>query len=137
VRRIKYVLLSFVAGVAILGMIGPRISCPTGTARTVAARAQIAAFMVALDTYKLEVGDFPTESQGLTALRSNPGTHRWSGPYLPRDVPVDPWGMPYRYSLMGGRPRVLSLGGGASNGKGVISSADPLLFESATTGARQ
>ena len=78
--------------------------------RSKAARAQIAQLMSALKTYRSDIGDFPTEEQGLQALRSNPGVHGWHGPYLDRDIPVDPWGHPYRYSVIDGRPGISSPG---------------------------
>ena len=94
-------------------------------ARPVAARMQIAAWMTALDAYKADVGNFPSDSEGLTALRTNPGVARWNGPYLRSEVPKDPWGAPYQYSIVAGQPRVLSLGGSA-RGVRPISSEDPL-----------
>lgn len=35
------------------------------------------------------------------ALRTNSGDPRWNGPYLPKDVPRDPWGRPYIYTYPG------------------------------------
>jgi general secretion pathway protein G len=44
------------------------------------------------------VGSFPTTDQGLQALRTQPGgVENWDGPYLPKDIPPDPWGHPYVY----------------------------------------
>jgi general secretion pathway protein G len=54
----------------------------------------------ALDTYRLDVGRYPTTDQGLEALRVQPhDVTKWDGPYLPKDVPLDPWGNPYQYNL--------------------------------------
>jgi general secretion pathway protein G len=75
------------------------------------AKMQIASFMAVLETYRTDVGSFPTEEQGFEALRSNPGVRGWNGPYLSKDVPLDPWGVPYRYTVIGGRPQVSSIGG--------------------------
>src|ERR1051326_5466113 len=67
-------------------------------AKTTAARAQIGMFMNALGIYKLDTGVYPATSQGLEALRVKPGDlPNWAGPYLPKDVPLDPWGRPYEY----------------------------------------
>ena len=88
-----------------------------------AARAQINAFQTALGVYKLDTGTFPTSEQGLQALRTKPaGAERWDGPYLPQDIPSDPWGHPYVYKFPGehgDEPDIISLGAdGRSGGDG-------------------
>ena len=75
------------------------------------AKSQIASFIAVLETYRSDVGSFPTEEQGLEALRTDPGVRGWNGPYVSREVRLDPWGTPYRYSVLGGRPQVSSIGG--------------------------
>ena len=77
------------------------------------ASAQIEALGQALDQYRLDTGRYPTSEQNLAALRSAPsGETRWSGPYLKRDVPQDPWGHAYQYRSPGqhGDYDLLSLG---------------------------
>ncbi len=70
-----------------------------------AADAQIKAFKTPLQAYRLALGDFPTTSQGLQALREMPSdvtaTEKWLGPYLDSQVPLDPWGNEYRYENPG------------------------------------
>lgn len=72
----------------------------------------------ALEQYRLEVGSFPTEEQGLAALMVQPsGVTKWQGPYLKKkDVPLDPWGNPYIYKVLanGNEIDLISLG---SDGK--------------------
>jgi general secretion pathway protein G len=84
-------------------------------ARRVATHAQINGFQTALGAYKLDTGVFPSTEQGLQALRVKPdGLNQWSGPYLPQDVPLDPWGHPYLYKYPGehgDEPDIVSLGG--------------------------
>ena len=93
-----------------------------GTSRQKAAKAQISLFETALDTYRLDVGKYPTTEQGLQALRVKPdGVQRWAGPYLPKQVPLDPWGHPYKYTCPGehGDFDLVSLGAdGNSGGEG-------------------
>ena len=89
-------------------------------ARRAAAKAQISAFLVALKSYHSDTGEFPTEAEGLRALRINPRVHGWKGPYLITDIPRDPWGQPYRYHEVGGGCEVFSLGGGSPKGAQVI-----------------
>jgi general secretion pathway protein G len=68
--------------------------------RPTAARAQIGAFQNALEEYRGDVGEYPGEQVGLAALWSNSGNRsNWKGPYLRKEVPVDPWGNPYLYRI--------------------------------------
>jgi len=92
------------------GCIGPTIHTQDAGARQAAAKAQIASFRAALQAYRNDVGEFPTETQGLQALRTDPSVDGWNGPYLPKDVPADPWGVPYRYRLVRDQPEIVSLG---------------------------
>jgi general secretion pathway protein G len=77
-------------------------------------RAQIVAFLTALDRYRADVGEYPSSSEGLQTLRATPpGMTRWRGPYLDKDVPTDAWGRPYIYVFPGnhgGQPDVFSYG---------------------------
>jgi general secretion pathway protein G len=83
-------------------LVAPRMLKKSDTARVTAARAQINSFMTALGTYKLDTGTFPTTEQGLQALREKPNdVNQWAGPYLPQEIPVDPWGHPYLYKYPG------------------------------------
>ena len=70
-----------------------------------AARIQIDVLMNGLQAYQLDMGEFPTTQQGLKALRIRPPglakPERWSGPYLSKDVPLDPWQRPYAYRYPG------------------------------------
>jgi general secretion pathway protein G len=90
-----------------------------GSSRQKAAKAQISLFETALDTYRLDTSQYPTTSQGLEALRTQPsGVERWDGPYLPKDVPKDPWGHPYEYRCPGehGDFDIISYGADGSPG---------------------
>jgi len=73
-------------------------------AKVVAARSQIESFALALDSYKLDCGEYPTEEQGLAALYTKPGTGEsdgWSGPYTAKKIPQDPWNHDYAYRVPG------------------------------------
>jgi len=79
--------------------------------RMVRARAQISTFITALDVYRLDTGQLPATAQGLQALRHNPGVKGWRGPYLPLDIPLDPWKREYQYRRDAyGKAEVLSFG---------------------------
>lgn len=95
------------------GYVAPRYFGQLGKSEVKAAQAQISAFEKALDTYRLEIGHYPTTEQGLAALVSRPeNVPKWGGPYLQKDVPLDPWGKPYQYKAPGERREydILSLG---------------------------
>lgn len=92
----------------------PRLWNKVSGAKRTAAREQINGFITALGMYKLDTGAFPTTEQGLQALRVRPAAvNRWDGPYLPQDVPNDPWGRPYVYKFPGEHgeePDIISYG---------------------------
>ncbi|MDD5258578.1 MAG: type II secretion system major pseudopilin GspG [bacterium] len=80
----------------------PRFTGKTEQARNSAARLQIETIGMALDSYELDNGRYPTNAEGLQGLRSNPGNlKKWTGPYLKKDVPQDPWGNNYVYVCPG------------------------------------
>jgi general secretion pathway protein G len=95
-------------------LVGPRLFRQVGRSRVTAAHAQINSFQTALGAYKLDTGRFPTTEQGLEALRRQPdGVPRWDGPYLPQDIPLDPWGNAYVYRFPGehgDEPDIVSFG---------------------------
>jgi len=101
-----FTLIELLIVMIILGLlaalVGPRMFGKVGSSKQKSAKAQISLFETAIDTYRLEVGKFPTTEQGLQALRVCPdGVIKWDGPYLPKDVPLDPWGNPYTYKYPG------------------------------------
>jgi len=105
-------------------LVAPRMLRRSDTARITAARAQINSFMTALGAYKLDTGLFPTTEQGLQGLRVKPqGVNQWEGPYLPQEIPVDPWARPYVYKYPGehgDEPDIISYGAdGQPGGEGI------------------
>ena len=83
-------------------LVGPRMFGKVGKSKQKAAKAQISLFETALDTYRLDVGKYPLGEQGLQALRAKQDeVEKWDGPYLPKDIPLDPWGHPYIYRSPG------------------------------------
>lgn len=88
----------------LVGYVGPRYFSQIGKSEVKAARAQIDALEKALDQYRLDTGHYPSMENGLAALTAQPANEaQWSGPYLKRDVPRDPWGNPYVYRVPGER----------------------------------
>ena len=121
-----FTLIELLIVMVILGLlaalVGPRMFGKVGKSKQKAAKAQMALFETALDTYRLDVGKYPTTDQGLNALRVQPdGAERWDGPYLPKEIPLDPWGHPYEYRSPSenGDFEIISYGGdGTSGGEG-------------------
>ena len=106
----------------LIGLVGPRFLGQLGGAKSKTAAIQIADLEKGLELFKLDVGRFPSNEEGLQALIRQPGNARgWNGPYLKASgVPEDPWGRPYRYTFSGtGEPEIVSYGAdGAPGGEG-------------------
>lgn len=112
-----FTLLELLVVMVIIGLlaayVGPRYFAQLGKSEQGAARAQIESFAKALDTYRLDTGHYPTTDVGLSALMVKPGNEpKWQGPYLQKEVPMDPWGRAYIYHLQdtGGDFELKSLG---------------------------
>jgi general secretion pathway protein G len=103
-------------------LVGPRFIRQEEKAKLKAARAQIELLSTSLDTYRLDVGRYPTSEEGLDALLRKPGSvDKWDGPYLKKDVPLDPWSKAYVYKSPGdhGAFDLLSYGAdGVAGGEG-------------------
>jgi type II secretion system protein G len=74
------------------------------------AYVQLENIVRALENYKLDMGAYPPEDQGLRALIENvKGVPHWRGPYLYGGL-GDPWGFAIQYRRMGSRFELFSLG---------------------------
>jgi general secretion pathway protein G len=105
-------------------LVMPKLFQKADVAKITAAKTQIEGFETALGTYKLDTSTFPTTEQGLEALRTRPnGVNNWQGPYLQKEIPMDPWGRPYIYKFPGehgDEPDLISLGAdGQPGGDGI------------------
>ncbi len=79
-------------------LVGPKMFSKVGKSKQKSTKAQISMFETALDMYRLDMGKYPTTDKGLAALRVKPDDNEnWDGPYLPKEVPLDPWGNSYQY----------------------------------------
>ncbi len=104
-RQKGFSLIELLIVMVILGLlaslVGPRMFGKLGMAKQKTAKTQIEMLMSALDSYRLDVGRYPSTQEGLDALVQNPGVENWNGPYLAKAVPNDPWGNPYYYENPG------------------------------------
>ena len=105
------------------GLVGPKLFTKVDSSKVQTAQAQIKMLKGTLETFRLDIGRFPTEAEGLALLNTPPTDEklktRWRGPYLDEALPADPWGNPYQYSLPGsaGQPFALySLGADGKRG---------------------
>jgi len=122
-----FTLIELLVVLAILGMIvafvTPQVLKYLGRAKTDAAHIQIENLAGALDLFRLDVGRYPTQTEGLEALVEHPsGLNSWNGPYLKqKSIPADPWARAYVYKIPGdhGDYDLYSLGAdGAPGGTG-------------------
>ena len=96
--------------IALLGaMIGPTLFKKVQQAEQTRVAQDIRVIESALKFYRLDNYRYPTTSQGLGALISNPGgLDNWNGPYLEKE-PEDPWGVPYSYENPGRRGKEVDI----------------------------
>jgi general secretion pathway protein G len=85
----------------IAGLVGPRLFTRVDASRVQTADTQVQMLRGALETYRLDMGRFPTTEQGLDALYYRPSEGQasgsWTGPYIDEPAPDDPWNAPYQY----------------------------------------
>ncbi|MDB5774366.1 MAG: gspG [Herbaspirillum sp.] len=103
-----FTLLELLVVIVIIGLlaayVGPKYFAQLGKSETTIAKAQIDAFGKALDSYRLDVGHYPSTEEGLNTLMTKPATATtWNGPYLAKNIPLDPWGRPYIYKAPGAK----------------------------------
>lgn len=108
-RSSGFTLLEMLVVLVIIGLIaslvGPRLFSRVDSSKVQVADTQVRMLRGAVETFRLEVGRLPTVEEGLDVLRKPPADERakarWRGPYLDEELPADPWGNPYVYSMPG------------------------------------
>ncbi|WP_028771735.1 type II secretion system major pseudopilin GspG [Shewanella waksmanii] len=93
-----FTLIELLIVIVILGLlmslVAPTMFSKVDSSKIKTAEAQMQMLQTSLDTYRLDIGSYP---ESLSELRTS-NKKGWDGPYLPREVPLDPWGNPYNYS---------------------------------------
>ena len=123
-RQAGFTLVELLVVLIILGLIAafaaPRVIKFVGGAKTDSAKIQIERLSGVLDLYRLQVGRYPSEDEGLNALMEQPAdAPDWEGPYLKKaDALIDPWRRPYIYRFPGehGDYDLYSLGADGEDG---------------------
>ena len=96
--------------IVILGIlaafIAPRVMDWPQKANVSKAKTEISSLKTALEMYTIDIGDYPTTEQGLSALwlAPSPAPPNWSGPYIGTPSFEDPWGNAYVYRQPVSRP---------------------------------
>lgn len=103
---------------AIMALVGPRVFGGLGKAKSGQAKIQMEQIGGALDMFKLEVGRYPSQSEGLNALVTAPsGAGNWNGPYLKDSKMIkDPWGNDFKYTVSGSKYEISSMGADGKDG---------------------
>jgi general secretion pathway protein G len=105
--RAGFTLIELLVVLVILGLlaafVAPQVLKYLSKAKTDVAHAQIMNIASILDLYKLEVGRYPDQQEGLEALiQQPPNEPHWNGPYVKKaDALTDPWGEMYQYRFPG------------------------------------
>ncbi|WP_100642250.1 type II secretion system major pseudopilin GspG [Alteromonas facilis] len=98
-RSKGFTMIELLIVIVILGLlaslVAPKFFQQLGSAERGIAATQMNAFETAIDTFRLDMGRYPAS---LDELR-NSDSARWNGPYLPKAIPLDPWGNAYEYSI--------------------------------------
>ena len=96
-----FTLIELMIVVVILGLLAtiimPKILDRPEQARRVKAKADIRSIQSALALFKTDTGRFPTTSEGLEALVTDPGIKNYSREGYLDNTPTDPWGNRYIY----------------------------------------
>lgn len=100
-KNTGFTLIELLIVIVILGLlmslVAPKMFSKVGSSKQKTATAQMQMLQTSLDTYRLDIGDYPT---ALTELRQS-SIANWDGPYIPKNVPSDPWGNMYFYQSPG------------------------------------
>jgi len=97
-------LLVMVILTVLAAVVVPKFTKRSEQARITAANTDISNLEVALDAFEVDMGRYPTSTEGMKALVDEPSgtkTSSWKGPYIRRGIPNDPWGNPYIYTIPG------------------------------------
>ncbi|MEH6548765.1 MAG: type II secretion system major pseudopilin GspG [Pseudomonadales bacterium] len=108
-----FTLIEIMVVLVILGLlaaiIAPAVMDRPDEARRIKAEQDIRALEAALNLYRLDNYNYPSQAQGLAALVQAPTEARsWRGPYV-ENLPQDPWAKDYQYANPGSRGKKIDV----------------------------
>lgn len=132
-----FTLIELMIVIIILGLlaslVAPKFFGKVDKAKVSTTKAQIELLGAALDSYRLDIGEYPSTQQGLNALRKKPESvnDQWNGPYLPKPVPNDAWDRAFYYKAPGdhGRYDLYSFGRDGKEGGSEFIDQDIVSWE--------
>ncbi len=102
-KQTGFTLIEIMVVVIIIGLLSavilPNVLGKREQAAVIKAEADISTITNQLQLYRLDNFVYPSSSEGLQALVSNPGKSTWTG-YL-NSLPKDPWNNQYQYAFPG------------------------------------
>lgn len=110
-RRIKrssqagFTLMEMVVVMTIIALmaalVAPQIFSRLNNSKIKTTKAQIEMLSTALNSFRLDVGRYPSQAEGLKALVEKPSAvENWTGPYLKkRELPKDAWNHDFAYMI--------------------------------------
>jgi general secretion pathway protein G len=119
-RQKGFTLIELLIVIIILGLLAalvtPKLVGKVGKSKPKIAQAQIQSFCSAIDIFRLDMGRYPKSLDELVKKIDDP---KWDGPYLPKEIPLDPWGHSYEYKSPGEENRdyeIISYGADGTSG---------------------
>lgn len=116
-RSRGFTLIELLIVLVILGLlaslVAPKMFSKVDSSKIKTAETQLKLLETALDTYRLDVGRHPSSLDELIKSKEK----NWDGPYLPKEVPLDPWGNPYVYAVPGADGKAFDLRSYGKDGK--------------------
>lgn len=107
-RNLGFTMIELLVVLVILGLlaglVGPQFFGKVDSSKVRTAETQIKMLKMALQTYRLDVGSYPTSLEALSIAPAADKNY-WDGPYLEEDLPLDPWNNPYNYKKDGSAPQ--------------------------------
>jgi general secretion pathway protein G len=112
IQQQGFSLMELLIVMVILGMlaavVGPALWGKLAGAKRDAAKSQMSNIEVGLDSYRLDMFQYPNSLEEL--VKNNSSDQKWKGPYLKNGtLPKDPWGNPYQYRKPGNEGREYDL----------------------------